>query len=151
MAFSVRKLKMRATNVCDKAGALSEALAPLSDAGLNMESVVGYVREKGGECSIYCSLADTGKKAGAAADAAGVKVDANSPALLIEGDDKPGIMQKIAQVAGDAGISMRVCVGLTMGKRFSILLGFDDAGAADAAAKKIRPLGAKKPAKKKGK
>jgi len=141
MAFTVRKIKIRRAKVKNQAGAMAQLLAPVAEAGLDLEAVVGYALKKTGPADVYCSLVDTGKKAGAAADACGFAVDDASPALLIEGDNGPGVLKRVTQAVADAGVSMRVCVALPVGCKFAALLGFDDSADADKAAKKIKAAG----------
>lgn len=141
MAFTVRKIKMRRAKVKNQAGALAQLLAPVAEAGLDLEAVIGYASKKTGPVDVYCSLVDTSKKAGAAADACGFTVDEASPALLVEGDNGAGVLRKVAQAVADAGVSMRVCLALPVGSQFAALLGFDDPADADKAAKKIRAAG----------
>ena len=151
MAFTVRKVKIRSAEVKHEAGALANALAPVADARVDIEAIAAYATkgEAGESTRVYCAVSETDRKGSAALKAAGLLPDTASPALLIQGDDKVGLTREIAAAVAAAGISMRVCIGLTSGRKFAILLGFDTGADATKAAAKLRALGAPKKAAKK--
>ena len=60
----------------------------------------------------------------AAAQAAGMSTAA-IPALLVEGDNRPGLAHGIAKAMGEAGINMSFLIGQVVGRKFSAVFGFD--------------------------
>jgi len=148
VAYTVRKVKILVAKARDKVGALADLLEPLAQAKVNLDTLVGYAHKPGGACSVHCSLADKGKKALKAAGDAGFEPDATSVALIVEGPDKAGAGREIAQAAAGAGVNLRVCVAMSVGKRVVALLGFDSDADAGKVARRIRTIGAKKVVKK---
>jgi len=152
MAFTVRKVKIRSVEVKHEVGALAKALAPVADAGVDIEAIAAYAAktDAGAPTQMFCSVSGVDRKGAAALRAAGIQPDPASPALLIQGDNKVGLTRQVAQAVAAADISMCVCIGLTSGRKFAILLGFESDADATTAAAKIRALGSpKKVAKKK--
>ena len=106
---------------------------------------MGY-REPGGDNRSALELYPiSGKKAAAAAGAAGLTASA-IPTLLVEGDNKPGLGHAITRAVAGAGINVNFIVAQTIGRRFSAVLGFETQPDANRAAALIRK--AKPPAKK---
>jgi len=125
MAVTVKSIKLWRTEVENKPGELARILSPLVAAGSDFQVVMGY-RFPGNESKAAIELYPvSGKKATAAASAAGLQA-AEIPCLLVEGDNKPGVAQTIAKSIADAGINMSFVVAQTVGKRYSGIFGFDN-------------------------
>jgi hypothetical protein len=125
MAVTVKSIKLWRKEVDNKPGELANTLGPLVAAGSDFQVVMGY-RFPGNESTAAIELYPvSGKKATAAAGAAGLQA-AEIPCLLVEGDNKPGIPQAIAKSISDAGINMSFVVALAVGKRYSAIFGFDN-------------------------
>jgi hypothetical protein len=148
VAYTVRKVKILAAKARDKVGALADLLEPLAQSKVSLDALVGYAHKPGGACKVHCSLADTGKRALKTAGDAGFEPDETSAALIVEGPDRAGAGQEIAQAAAGAGVNLRVCVAMSVGTRVIALLGFDSDADAGKVARRIRTIGAKKVAKK---
>jgi hypothetical protein len=71
----------------------------------------------------------TTKKSVAAAQEAGLSA-ATLPALLVEGDNRPGLGHAISQAIADAVINMDFVVAQVVGRKYSTVLGFksDESG-----------------------
>ena len=134
MALTVKKITLWRKDVDNRAGILAGALAPLAHAGANIHVVLAYRypgRESKGAIELYPV---TGKKSARAAKEAGFSAS-NIPALLVEGDDRPGLGYATAQAIADAGISLDFLVAQVIGKKYSAVFGFEsDADAAKCAA-----------------
>jgi hypothetical protein len=65
----------------------------------------------------------TAKKSVAAAQEAGLTAS-SIPALLVEGDNKPGLGHAIAEAIANAGIDMDFVVAQVIGRKFSAVFGF---------------------------
>lgn len=141
MALTVKKITLWRKHVENRAGILAGALAPLAHAGANIHVVLAYRypgQESKGAIELYPV---TGKKSAAAAREAGFGAS-NIPALLVEGDDRPGLGYATAQAIADAGIGLDFLVAQVIGKKYSAVFGFEsDADAAKCAAI-IRKAGA---------
>ena len=68
-----------------------------------------------------------GKKAVAAAQAAGMGQPGSIHSVRIEGGDKPGLGSKIARTLGDAGVNFRGMSAIAMGRKFVSFIACDSA------------------------
>jgi hypothetical protein len=135
MAVSVKKITLWRSEVANRPGTLAGALAPLAQAGADLRVVMAY-RFPGDETRGAVELYPiTGKKAQAAARAAGLS-DSGIPTLLVEGDDRPGTGSAIARAIAEAGINLAFFVAQVVGRRYAAVIGFDS----EADAKKASPL-----------
>ena len=135
MALSVKKITLWRGEVKDKPGTLSGVLAPLAEAGVSLQVVMGYHRHGGGNKAFIEVSPVAGKKATAAARKAGLQAS-SVPAVLVQGDDKPGLGHAIAQAVAEAGINLGFLVAQVIDKQFSAVIGFES----EAAAKKATGL-----------
>jgi len=130
MALTVKKIALWRKEVKNQAGILAGALAPLAHAGTNIHVVMAYRypgRDSKGAIELYPV---TGKKSIAAAKDAGFSAS-DIPALLVEGDNRPGLGYAASQAIAAAGISLDFLVAQVVGRKFSAVFGF--ASHADAA------------------
>jgi len=143
MAVTVKKIALWRKEVDNRAGILASALAPLAHAGTNIHVVMAYrypSHESKGAIELYPV---TGKKSATAAREAGFS-PSNIPALLVEGDNRPGLGYATAQAIANTGINLDFLVAQVVGKKYSAVFGFEsDADAAKCAAI-IRKAGAAK-------
>jgi hypothetical protein len=79
----------------------------------------------------------TGKKSVAAAQGAGLSAS-SIPALLVEGDNRPGLGHAISRAIADAGINLGFLVAQVVGRRYSSVLGFESEAEASKGAALIR-------------
>lgn len=153
MAVTVKKIVLWRKEVDNKPGTLAEVLAPLAEAGADLQVIMGTsMPGDDGRASIGV-FPVAGRKALAAARAAGLS-GAAVPALLVVGDNRPGLGHKIAATVADAGINIGFVIAQVLGRNFSAVFGFQgEAEAAKAATliKKVAaakaPSAARKPAK----
>ena len=135
MAVTVKPIKLWRKEIENKPGALAQTLEPLAAEGADLNVVMGY-RYPGHEEKAAIELYPiANKKLSSAAAAAGLR-DASIAALLVEGDNKPGLGHAITQAIADAGINLDFVVAQVMGRRYSAVLGFDS----EADLKKAAPL-----------
>jgi hypothetical protein len=134
MAVTVKKIALWRKEVKNRAGILAGALAPLAHAGTNIQVVMAYRypgHKSKGAIELYPV---TGKKSATAAREAGFS-PSNIPALLVEGDNRPGLGYATAQAIAAAGISLDFLVAQVVGRKYSAVFGFEsDADAAKCAA-----------------
>jgi hypothetical protein len=137
MAVTVKKITLWRSEVANRPGTLASALGPLAQAGANLRVVMGY-RFPGDETRGAVELYPiTGKKAQAAARAAGLS-DSGIPTLLVEGDDRPGTGSAIAGAIAEAGINLAFFVAQVVGRRYAAVIGFDSEADARRAAPMIK-------------
>src|SRR5262245_59259035 len=137
MPISVKKIVLWRKEVENRPGALAETLAPLASAGANLRLVMGY-RFPGRESRAAIELYPVaGRKVMSAAQSAGLGA-ASIPALLVEGDDKPGLGHAVAQAMADAGIDLDFLLAQVLGTRYRAVIGFSTSDDAAKAAGLIR-------------
>jgi hypothetical protein len=143
MPVSVKKISLWRAEVDNKPGMLAATLAPLAGAGADLQVVMGY-RIPGQETKAVIEVYPvSGKKVTAAAQSAGLAAAA-FPALLVEGDNEPGLGHKLSQALAEAGINLSFFVAQVLEARYSAVIGFENEDDARKAAPIIRKAGAKK-------
>lgn len=143
MAVTVKKIALWRKEVQNRAGMLAGALAPLAHAGTNIHVVMAYRypgHESKGAIELYPV---TGKKSATAAREAGFSAS-NIPALLVEGDNRPGLGYATAQAIANAGINLDFLVAQVVGRKYSAVFGFESDTDAAKCAAIIRKAGAAK-------
>ena len=125
MAITVKPITLWRKEIEHRPGALAEALAPLADSGINMQVLMAY-RFPGDESRGAVELYPvSGKRATGAAERGGFMAY-GIPALLVEGNDSPGLGARMCRAIADAGINMAFVVAQVIGKKYSAVFGFDD-------------------------
>ncbi len=137
MAVSIKKVTLWRTQVANKPAVLSGVLAPLAEAGADLQVVMGYHYHGAGDTAIIEVCPVSGKKSMAAAGKAGLKA-AGIAAIVVQGDNKPGLGHAIAQAVGEAGINITFLVAQVIGEQFSAIMGFDDEGDAKQASALVK-------------
>lgn len=141
MAVTVKKIILWRSEIENKPGTLSRALEPLAAAGADLQVVMGY-RYVGNEAKGAVELFPvSGKKATAAAHAAGFAA-ASIPALLVTGDNRPGLGFAFVRAVAEAGINLSFLVAQVVGRRYSAVIGFENEEDAARAAGLIRKAAA---------
>jgi hypothetical protein len=137
MAVSVKKVTLWRTEVQNKPGALSSVLAPLAEAGTDLQIVMGYHYHSVGDKAVIEVCPVSGKKTTTAASKAGLAASA-IPTLLVQGDNRPGLGHAIAQAIAEAGINVTFLVAQVIDTHFSAVMGFDDEAASTQATTLIK-------------
>ena len=132
MPLSVKKVTLWRREIDDRPGALAQVLAPVAAAGTSLRVVMGYrYPEAQGRAAVELAPV-TGRKAVAAAQAAGLSASSIA-ALLVEGDDRAGLGSTLAEAISGAGLNLHFLMGLVSGRRYVAVFGFgSDAEAARA-------------------
>jgi hypothetical protein len=139
MAVTVKKVTLWRTEVENKPGVLNGVLAPIAEAGADLQVVMGYRHPGNGSKAAIEVSPVTGKKSLAAAKAAGLTAS-SIPTLLVEGDNRQGLGAAISQVIADAGINLCFLVAQVVGTRFSAVIGFEDEEASRKASSLIKKV-----------
>jgi len=143
MPVNVKKIVLWRTEVDNKPGALASTIEPSAKAGADFQVVMGYRHPSAPGRAAIEVFPVKGKRLANAAGAAGLSA-ASIPALLVEGDNKPGLGYQIAQGLAASGINIAFFVGQVIGRKFSAVIGFeteDDAKMAAPAIKKAARTG----------
>jgi hypothetical protein len=124
MAVSVKEIELWRKELNNKPGTLAGALEEFAKTGADLQIVMGY-RYPGEPAKAAVELYRIdGKKATRAAIAAGLSASAIS-AILVEGDNRPGLGYDITKALADAGINLDFLVAQVIGKQFSAVIGFE--------------------------
>lgn len=143
MAVKVKRISLWRKELENKAGTLAGTLEPLAKAGADLQIVMGY-RYPGENTKAAVELYPiVGKKTTQAALGAGLAV-ATIPALVVAGDDRPGLGHGIAKAMAEAGINLDFLVAQVIGRKYSAVIGFENDADAMKASALIKKVAAKK-------
>ncbi len=137
MAVTVQKVTLWRTEVKNQPGVLSNVLAPLAEAGADLQVVMGYRYQNDKRKAVIEVCPVSGNKSTTAASKAGLAASA-IPTLLVQGDNKLGLGHAIAEAIAEAGINVTFLVAQVIDKRFSAVMGFDDEAASKQATALIK-------------
>jgi hypothetical protein len=140
MAVTVKSITIWRQEVENQPGRLAQTLVPIVAAGADLQVLMGY-RIPGHEGQAVIELFPiTGKRMTAAARAAGL-TPADTPSLLVQGDNKPGVALTIVDAVKEAGLNFSFLVANVIGRKYSAVMGFESAAAAKQAAAIIKKAG----------
>ena len=144
MALTVKEITLWRREIDNRPGMLAQVLGPLAKAKADVEVLMAY-RFPGDESRGAVELFPiSGKKAAAAAQAAGLTAANNIPAVLVTGTNKPGIGSETTTAIAEAGINLAFVVAQVIGSKFSAVYGFDN----DADRRKAAALLKKSPSRR---
>jgi len=125
MAVTVKKAVLWRTEIKNRPGMLASTLAPLAEAGADLQVVMGY-RYPGATDKAAIELHPvSGRKSTAAAKTAGL-APSPIPVLLVQGDNRRGLGHALAKAIGDAGINLSFVMAQVMGRRYSAMFGLEN-------------------------
>jgi hypothetical protein len=143
MAVTVKRITLWRKELENKAGTLAETLDPLAKAGTDLQVVMGY-RYPGEVGKAAVELYPIGsKKATQAAQGAGLAASA-IPALIVEGDNRPGMGHGITKALAEAGVNLDFLVAQVIGRKYSAVVGFENEADAVKAMALIKKASQKK-------
>jgi hypothetical protein len=146
MALSVKKVTLWRREIDDRPGSLAQVLAPVAAAGTSLRVVMGYrYPEPEGRAAVELAPV-TGRKAVAAAEAAGLTASSIG-ALLVEGDDRPGLGSTLSEAIAGGGLNLHFLMALVSGRRYVAVFGFGSEAEAARAIPIIKKAGAARPAR----
>ena len=137
MPVTVKPVILWRKEIENKPGTLAVALEPLAMAGADLQVIMGYRFPGRPDAAALELFPVKGKKAVAAAQAAGLS-ESTIPTLLVEGDNKPGLGYAIATSIAGAGINIGFVIAQVVGRKYSAVIGFDTADDAKVAAALIK-------------
>ena len=138
MSVTVKRISFWRSEVDNKPGVLARVLGPLAESKTDLEVLMGY-RYPGNESQAAVELFPVaGKQASEAAKRAGL-AQADIPAFIVSGGNKPGRVYALVNRLSEAGINLAFVSAQAVGKKFSAVIGFEkeaDAKKAEAIIKK---------------
>ena len=142
MAVTVKKIVLWRKEVENSTGILANALAPLANAA-DIHVVMAYRFPRQEYKAAIELYPVTGRKSVTAAKEAGFSASA-IPALLVEGNNRPGLGYATAQAIAGAGVNMDFLVAQVVGRKYSAVFGFESDADATKCAAIIRKAAAAK-------
>ena len=140
MKLKVTRAQMWKAEIDDRPGGAAAVLDPVAQAGANFEFAFARRAVEMPGRGLLFVLPVKGKKATAAAQAAGLAMAGDMHMLRIEGADKPGTTAAIARAMADAGINFRALSATAVGRNFRAFLALDSAEDAVRAAGALKKL-----------
>ncbi len=140
MKLKVTRTEMWKAVIDDRPGGAAAVLDPVAQAGANFEFAFARRAPEMPGRGLLFVLPVKGKKAVAAAQAAGLALAGDMHMLRIEGTDKPGTTAAIARAMADAGVSFRALSATAVGRNFRAFLALDSAEDAARAAGVLKKL-----------
>jgi predicted amino acid-binding ACT domain protein len=126
MAMTVKEITLWRREIDNRPGMLAQVLGPLAKAKADVQVLMAY-RFPGDETRGAVELFPiSGKKASAAAQAAGLTAATEIPAVLVTGTNRAGIGSETTTAIADAGINLAFVVAQVIGSKFSAVYGFDN-------------------------
>lgn len=144
MAIAVKRIKLWHTEVENQPGVLAGVLEPLAAAGADLEMLMATSFPGDAGLASVGVFPVTGRKAIAAATAAGFSAAPVISSLLVTGDNKVGLGRQLARTLADAGINIGLMMALVVGRNFSAVFGFESEADARKAALLLKKVGAAK-------
>ena len=133
MSLSVERVDVWAATIADQPGGLAKKLAPLSEAGADLEFVIARrATDEPGTGVVFVTPLRGDVQASAGAKA-GFAVADNLHSLRIEGANKPGVSAQLTKKLANAKINLRGLSAAAIGERFIMYLAFDAADDAEKA------------------
>jgi len=137
MGLAVERVDVLAATIDDQPGGLAGKLAPLAEAGADLEFVVARrAADKPGSGVVFITPLRGDAQAAAGAQA-GFAVATSLHSVRVEGDNEPGIGARLTRKLADAGVNLRGLSAAVLGDRFVMHLALDTS---DDAEKTIRLL-----------
>ena len=120
MADVIRTAQYFKVQIADKPGTLAGALAPLREAGVNLLAVHAFPRSRRTQVDVVPEDPIAFKNV---AKAHKWKMQGPKMCLLVDGDDRPGVLADLTDRLGSAKINMVAVTGLCAGQgRFGAIL-----------------------------
>ena len=125
MDLTVERVDVWAASIGDEPGGLAHILAPLRDAGANLDFIIARRSpEKPGKGVVFVAPL-RGDVVIAAAANLGFNITNSVQSVRVEGMNKPGAAAKIAEKITQAGINLRGLSAAVIGARFIMYIGLD--------------------------
>jgi hypothetical protein len=137
MPIKVKKITLWRKELENRPGTLAAALEPVANAGADLQVVMGYCYPGERSKAAVELYPVAGKKPTSAAQSAGL-APADIPAVLIEGDNRPGQGSAIARSLAAGGVNLDFLVAQVIGRKYSAVIGFETVLDADKAVPLIK-------------
>ena len=113
MADLIQSAQYFKVQIADKPGELAGVLAPLREAGVNLLAVHAFPRNRRTQVDVVPEDPTAFKNV---AKVHQLKMQGPKMCLLVEGDDRPGVLADLTDRLGSAKINMTAVTGLSAGQ-----------------------------------
>jgi len=142
MGFKLERVHIWTGEIADKAGGMAAKLAPLAQAGANLEYIsTRRQADRSGTGILYIAPV-SGPAQVRAARQAGMFETHDTVVLRVEGDNEAGLGFRLTQQWATAGISLQSLTMAVLGNKFVGFAAFDTVSDANKAAQILADLGA---------
>jgi hypothetical protein len=141
MGFRLERVHIWSGEIVDKAGGMASKLAPVAQAGANLEYIMTRrAVDRPGAGVLYIAPV-TGSAQVRAAKQAGLAEIHDPVVLRVEGDNEAGLGYRLTQAWATAGINLQGLTMAVLGSKFIGFAAFDTVGDANRAAQILADLG----------
>ncbi len=141
MGFKLERVHIWSGEIADQAGGMASKLAPLAEAGANLEYIATRRQpDRPGTGIIYVAPV-TGPNQVRAARAAGMSETYETVVLRVQGDNQAGLGSRLTQQWAMAGINLQGLTMAVLGGKFVGFAAFDSVADANRAAQILADLG----------
>jgi hypothetical protein len=141
MGFKLERVHIWSGEIVDEAGAMAKRLAPLAEAGANLEFIaIRPGTNKPGFGVLYVAPI-TGPSQVRAARLSNLSEARDAVVLRVEGDNEAGLGYRLTKQWATAGISLQSVTMAVVGSKFVAFAAFDTVGDANRAAQILADLG----------
>ncbi|HOD82040.1 MAG: ACT domain protein [Planctomycetes bacterium ADurb.Bin126] len=133
MDMTVEHVDVWAASIQDEPGGLAARLAPLSQAGADLDFVIARRSPERPGTGVVFVTPLRGDREVRAASQAGFSVTESLHSVRVEGTNAPGMGYKLAQQIAEAGLNLRGVSAAVIGPRFIAYFAFDTSADADRA------------------
>lgn len=125
MDLLVEAVDVWAAPIQDKPGGLAGVLAPLREAGADLQFIIARRTPETRDAGVVFVTPLRGDREIRAAAAAGFNVTHKLHSVRVMGHDRPGIAVRLAQKLADAGINLHGFSASVIGTQFVAYIGLD--------------------------
>jgi hypothetical protein len=141
MGFKLERVHIWSGEIADKAGGMASKLAPLAEAGANLEYIATRRQSDRPGTGILFVAPVTGPAQVRAARLAGLAETHETVVLRVEGDNQAGLASRLTQQWALAGINLQGLTMAVLSNRFVGFAAFDSVADANRAAQILADLG----------
>ncbi len=142
MGFKLERVHIWTGEIADTAGGMAAKLAPLAQAGANLEYISTRRQSDRPGTGILYIAPISGPAQVRAARQAGMSETHDTVVLRVEGDNEAGLGFRLTQQWATAGISLQSLTMAVLGNKFVGFAAFDTVSDANKAAQILADLGA---------
>jgi hypothetical protein len=141
MSFKLDRIHLWSVEVKDQAGGISSILAPLAEAGANLQFILTRRQPQNPGKGILYVAPLTGPSQLRAARAIGLSETHDPIVLRVEGDNQAGLAHRLTKQWAMAGVSLQGLTMSVLGGKFVGFAAFDTVEDANKSAQILADLG----------